>query len=107
MDIKKIHLYYLKEWFQMGILLDILTLSVYLPFLKPDENDIVRNIKHLKEKQWFNKFLKDPVFKDLIIHNEKIRRTSGRVKTCNIRQYSYNIRFENRLRRALLKASGS
>jgi len=91
----------------MGILLDILNLSVYLPFLKPDENDIVRNIKHLKEKQWFNKFLKDPVFKELIIHNEKIRQTIGRFKTSKLRQDSYNIRCEKRLRRALLKASGS
>ncbi|MEM5594377.1 hypothetical protein AAHH67_26270 [Niallia circulans] len=32
----------------MGILLDLLNLAVYIPFLKVDEEEVCRNVKHLK-----------------------------------------------------------
>lgn len=43
----------------MWFLLDILNLSIYLPFFKPSEDEIIKNINELKKYEWFKEFYRD------------------------------------------------
>ncbi|MDP7978654.1 hypothetical protein [Bacillus multifaciens] len=62
----------------MWFLLDIFNLSIYLPFLKPSEEDIIRNINELKKYEWFKDLYKDEKNAYLIIHDLKVRRAIGK-----------------------------
>lgn len=49
----------------MGFILDIFSLAVYIPFLQVDEEDISRNAAHLKKHSRFHELLNDPNFTDI------------------------------------------
>ena len=61
----------------MSFILDLLNLAVYLPFLKPDEEDISRNITTLKRYEWFKGYYQNEQYAQLIIHNNKVRKMLG------------------------------
>ena len=58
----------------MSFVLDLLNFAVYLPFLKPDEEDISRNITTLKRYEWFKVYYQNEQYAQLIIHNENVRK---------------------------------
>ncbi|GGB49239.1 hypothetical protein GCM10011409_28550 [Lentibacillus populi] len=85
----------------MGLIFDLLNLAVYVPFLKVNEEDIGRNLTHLKKHQWFQNYLNDEKYRELIIYNKNVRQTIGKFKTKN----SYNIRCEKKLHKVLLNVA--
>lgn len=87
----------------MGIILDLLNLAVYIPFLKVDEEDIGRNLKHLKKYQWFQNYLNDEKYRELIIHNKDVRQVIGKFKSDKLEKDSYNMKCQKRLHKMLLK----
>ncbi|GED18085.1 hypothetical protein [Aneurinibacillus migulanus] len=87
----------------MGIILDLLNLAVYIPFLKVDEEDIGRNLKHLKKYQWFQSYLNDEKYRELIIYNKDVRQAIGKFKSNKLEKDSYNIKCQKRLHKVLLK----
>lgn len=81
----------------MSLFLDLLNLAVYLPFLKPDEEDISRNLNELKKHQWFKDYYQDERYLNLIIHDSKVRKVIGRFNTNKIKNPSYPMYCQNKL----------
>lgn len=87
----------------MGILLDLFNLAVYLPFLKVDEEDIGRNIKHLKQHQWFQNYLSDEKFRELIVHHKDVRQCIGKFNSKKLKKQSYQKKYRKKLHKVLSK----
>ncbi|MFJ5964001.1 hypothetical protein [Bacillus sp. NPDC093026] len=88
----------------MGLILDMLTFAVYLPFLQVDEEDRSRNAKHLKKYIWFQDLLSHKEYRNLIIHHKDVRQVIGRFKTDKLDKKHYNTKCERELNKALLRA---
>ncbi|WP_186577222.1 hypothetical protein [Aquibacillus kalidii] len=86
----------------MGILLDLLNLAVYIPFLKVDEEGIGRNIKHLKQHEWFQSYLNDEKYRELIIHNKDVRQCIGKFNRDKLNKQSYQKKCKEKLHHVLL-----
>lgn len=61
----------------VGIVIDILNLLSYLPFLKPDEKDVENNVKQLSRYDWFQNLLDHEEYRNLIIHDRHVRKQIG------------------------------
>ncbi|MEI4801720.1 hypothetical protein ACIGHG_03330 [Bacillus sp. NPDC077411] len=85
----------------MWLLLDTLNLFIYLPFFKPSEEDIVRNINELKKYEWFKNLSKDEKNAYLIIHDLKIRQTIGRFNIKKMSKDSYQKYYQKKLNKIL------
>jgi len=80
-------------WF----LLDILNFSIYLPFFKPSEEDVTRNINELKKYEWFKDLYKDEKNAHLIIYDLKVRRSIGKFNIKKINKDSYQKYYRKKL----------
>ena len=87
----------------MVLILDLLSLGFYLPFLKPDESDIARNIGKLKKLSWYNSLVNDPKARELIIHDSKVRQVIGRFKTDKLELTTYQRICQRRLETILAR----
>lgn len=87
----------------MGIILDLLNLTLQIPFLKVSEEDIGRNLMHLKKYQWFQNYLHNEKYRELIIHNNDVRQAIGKFKSNKLDKDSYNMKCQKRLHKVLLK----
>ena len=89
----------------MSLILDLLNLAVYLPFLKHDEEDISRNINTLKKYDWFKAYYENEQYVHLIIHNKNVRKMLGTLNTKRIAnpkyQSFYKKKIDNLLRKQL------
>ncbi|SFJ73451.1 MULTISPECIES: hypothetical protein [unclassified Bacillus (in: firmicutes)] len=85
----------------MWFLLDTLNLFIYLPFFKPSEEDIVRNINELKKYEWFKNLYKDEKNAYLIIHDLKVRQTIGRFNIKKMSKDSYQKYYQKKLNNIL------
>lgn len=88
----------------MGFILDIFTLALYIPFLQVDEEDISRNAVHLKQYSWFQALLNEQTSRELIIYHQDVRHAIGRFKTEKLHKKRYNLRCERKLLQALRHA---
>ncbi|MED4732419.1 hypothetical protein P9597_30930 [Aneurinibacillus migulanus] len=89
--------------FLLPIILISLNLAIDIPFLKVDEEDIGRNLKHLNKYQWFQNYLNDEKYRELIIHNKDVRQVIGKFKSDKLEKDSYNMKCQKRLHKMLLK----
>lgn len=89
----------------MILILELLNLVVYFPFLKPDEEDIGRNVNQLKKYDWFQNLLQNAEQRVLVIHNQKVRQTIGRLNTSKIERMAYNEKSRRKINRALQSAA--
>jgi hypothetical protein len=89
--------------FLLAITPDSLNLATYIPFLKVNEEDIGRNLKHLRKYQWFQNYLNDEKYRELIIHNKDVRQAIGKFKSNKLEKDSYNMKCQKRLHKVLLK----
>ncbi|KLV25935.1 hypothetical protein CHH55_04670 [Niallia circulans] len=87
----------------MGILLDLLNLAVYIPFLKVDEEEVCRNVKHLKKHQWFRNYLNDEECRGLIIHDKDVRQCIGKFNSSKLYKHSYQKKCQEKLHKVLLQ----
>lgn len=78
----------------MGFILDIFNLALYIPFLQVDEDDISRNAAQLKKYSWFQALLND----------QGVRRVIGQFKTSKLHKKPYNIRCERKVQQAIHRA---
>lgn len=88
----------------MGFILDIFSLTMYIPFLQVDEEDISRNAAHLKKYYWFQTLLHDQTCRDLISYHPDVRRVIGKFKTKKLHKKQYNLGCERKLLQALQRA---
>lgn len=87
----------------MKMILDFLNLVVYLPFLKPDEEDISRNITTLKKYEWFNEYYKNEQYVQLIIHNQNVRKKLGSLNTKRIANPKFQSYYKTKIDKVLQK----
>ncbi|MBK3496539.1 hypothetical protein JFL43_17075 [Viridibacillus sp. YIM B01967] len=85
------------------LILDALNLIIYLPFLKPDEEDISKNIEALKKHNWYIALLEDGELKELIVHDKDVRQIIGRFNYEKLSRQSYQIKCERKLEDVLKK----
>lgn len=88
----------------MGFILDIFILALYIPFLQVDEDDISRNAAQLKKYSWFQALLNDQTSRELIIYDQGVRRVIGQFKTSKLHKKPYNIRCERKVQQAIHRA---
>lgn len=86
-----------------GILLDIFNLFVYLPFLKVDEEEIGKNIRHLKKQDWFQNYLQHEEFRNIIIHDKDVRQLIGKFSEKKLRRPAYQLKCQRKLRNMIIK----
>ncbi len=87
----------------MGILLDLLNLAVYTPFLNVDEEDIGRNMKYLKKYHWFRSYLEDEKYREIIIHHKEVRQCIGKFNRDQLHKSSYQKKCQRKLYKVLQK----
>src|SRR5690625_1111096 len=91
------------------LLLFIFTLIVYvnigdfLPFLEANEEDIGRNLNHLKKYQWFQKHLNNEADRELIIHDKTVRKAIGKFNSSKLYRNSYQRKCQKRLHKILVQ----
>lgn len=91
------------------LLLFIFTLIVYvnigdfLPFLEANEEDIGRNLNHLKKYHWFQNYLNDEAYRELIIHDKSVRKAIGKFKSNKLSRDSYQRKYQKRLHKILVQ----
>ena len=83
------------------LLLDILNIAVYLPFFRPSEEDISRNINTLKRHDWFKKYYQNEQYTQLIIHNSKVRKKLGGFNTKRLANPKYQSFYQNKINKLL------
>ncbi|MER2109248.1 MAG: hypothetical protein ABS949_20190 [Solibacillus sp.] len=87
----------------MSFILDLLNLAVYLPFFKPDEEDISRNLRTLKKYEWFKKYYENEQYAQLIIHNKNVRKMLGSLNTKRIANPKYQSFYKKKIDKVLRK----
>lgn len=86
-----------------SILFDFFNLLVFLPFMKVDEEDIGIGIRSLKKELWFQQFLTNDKFRNLIVHDREIRNLIGKCKPKSLNKNRYANAFRRRLHKLLVK----
>lgn len=87
----------------MGLALDIMSFVIYIPYLKVDEEDIGRNMDKLKKYHWFQAYLTNENYRELIIHNTKVRQTIGKLNNAKLSNESYAKKCQKKVHQILLK----
>ncbi|MGE7624380.1 hypothetical protein ACQKMD_15405 [Viridibacillus sp. NPDC096237] len=85
----------------MSIILDVLNLVIYLPFFRPDEEDISKNIEVIKKQNWYMSLLEDAELKRLIVHDKDVRQIIGRFNNEKLSRKSYQIKCQHKIEEAL------
>ncbi len=75
----------------------------FLPFLKINEEDIGRNLNHLKKHHWFQSYLNDEVYRELIIHDKGVREAIGKFKSNKLSRDSYQRKCQKRLQKVFVQ----
>lgn len=76
---------------------------MYVPFLKPDEEQITKNIKKIKKRNWYKVLLENDEYRKLIIYNKDVRTVIGRFKTEKLNQQNYQMKCQRKLEAILNK----
>ena len=87
----------------MSLVLDFLNFVFYLPFLKPNERDISRNINMLKKYEWFKEYYKNEHYVQLITHNKNVRKKLGSFNTKKVKNPKYQSFYKTKIDKVLQK----
>ncbi|SIS59614.1 hypothetical protein [Salimicrobium flavidum] len=86
----------------LGIIFELLALVVDHQFTKEvTEKDVENNIEKLKKYPWFQDYLKNEQYKDLIIHHKDVRHRIGKFKTEKLDHAHYNTKCHGKLEKVL------
>jgi len=94
----------MKLMYIIGLILFIIFLNIglYLPSLfHVDEDDIRKNLKKLRELQWFQNITNNHTYKQLIVHDADVRKCIGRFNTGKIDRKSFQKKYEYKLKSIL------
>ena len=72
---------------------------------KVDEEDIGKNINDLKKYQWFKNLLSDEEYRDLIIHDNDVRKTIGKFSNDKLNKRFFKTKYQRKLQYLLQKKS--
>ena len=93
----------------MGTLLELLGSigTLFLSFTKDvTEEEIEKNIKSLKEYQWFQSYLNDVTFENLIKEHKDVRYVIGKLNTEKMKNRAgYYKKYQQKIHKVLLETS--
>jgi len=88
--------------FIAAVLLIGINLFTIVPLIsRTSEEDIGKNIKHLKKHQWFQDLLSNEVYKELIIQDKYVRKTIGKFNSEKLDKKSFKNKYQNKLQNIL------
>lgn len=67
-----------------------------------DEHDISRNIKLLKQTDWFKSLLEDEATREVIVHNAKVRYEIGHINSKKLERQLNNVVYQRKLEDRLM-----
>ncbi|WP_163529961.1 hypothetical protein [Halobacillus ihumii] len=80
----------------------VINLFAIVPLIsKTDEEDIGKNIKHLKKHQWFQNLLSNEGYRDLIIHDNYVRNTIGKFNSDKLDNNFFKTKYQRKLQNTL------
>ena len=91
----------------IGIIVELLSLLIdFQLFKNVTQKDIERNIEQLKERSWFQYYLKNEKYRGLIQDDKDVRHLIGKFNTKKLgRDSSYHEKCHDKLERMLEKKS--
>jgi|SRR5699024_1573993 len=72
-------------------------------FPRVDEEDIGKNISDLKKRQWFRNLLGNEEYRELIIHDNDVRRTIGKFNNDKLDKKFFKTKYQKKLQNLLQK----
>lgn len=84
-------------------MLDFFSILLFASFMKVDEEDIGNSIRSLKKESWFQQFLTNDKFRDLIVYDEEIRTFIGKCNPNHLNKNRYANAFRRKLHKLLVK----
>lgn len=89
-------------------LIVFLNLGLFLPsLLAVKEEDIGRNINHLKKYKWFQDLLNNQEHKQLIIHDKDVRRVIGTFDSKKMDKNFFQDRYRKKIQNIIQQKSNS
>ena len=82
-----------------------ISLGSYLPAYRVDEEDITTNIRLLKKYEWYNEYSKKEKYKQILIHDIKVRKKIGRLNSKRIANPKYETYYKNKIDNFLKNAN--
>ncbi|MEH7126138.1 hypothetical protein V7127_23275 [Bacillus sp. JJ1773] len=92
----------------MGTFLELLGAigQIAFSFMKEvTEEEIEKNITYLKRYEWFDYYLNNDTYKELIDKNREVRYAIGKCNIAKMKKNKYNLFVEKRIKKVLLKES--
>ena len=92
----------------MGTFLELLGAigQIALSFMKEvTEEEIEKNINYLKRYEWFDNYLNNDTYKELINKNTEVRYAIGKCNIAKMNKNKYNLLVEKRIKKVLLMES--
>lgn len=83
------------------IIVNWFTIASLIP--KIDEADIGKNINNLKKRQWFKNLLNNEEYRELIIHDNDVRRTIGKFNSDKLDEKFFKTKYQKKLQNLLQK----
>ena len=90
----------------LGALLELLgSISTFLFTLTKDvtEEEIEKNINFLKEYQWFQKYLDNDKFENLIMNDKDVRFAIGKLNSEKMKKNAYYKKHQIKIQKVLLE----
>ncbi|SIS59404.1 hypothetical protein [Salimicrobium flavidum] len=86
----------------LGIIIELLMFVVDHQFAKEvTQKDIENNIEKLKKYPWFQDYLKNGQYRELITHHKDVRHRIGKFKTEKLDHVHYNAKCHGKLEKVL------
>jgi hypothetical protein len=93
---------------ELGALFELLgSIGTFLFSLTKDvtEEEIEKNINFLKEYQWFQKYLDNDKFENLIMNDKDVRFVIGKLNSEKMKKNAYYKKHQIKIQKELLKKS--
>ncbi|AUJ23380.1 MULTISPECIES: hypothetical protein [Virgibacillus] len=88
----------------MSILLDLFDIVRYFyESRRVEEKDIEKNIRYLKQQQWFQNYLKHPEIYKVIVYDRDVREWIGKLKYKKLNHPSYVEKVRKKIGKLLSK----
>ncbi|MBD7937555.1 hypothetical protein H9655_11025 [Cytobacillus sp. Sa5YUA1] len=83
--------------------LNLMSIISFSPFItQVTQEDVTHNLRKLKEYSWFNAYLENEIFRNLIVHNDRVRNVIGEFNEKRFSHCSYQKKMNKRLNAVLL-----
>jgi len=76
-----------------------------MSFGKMTEKKIERNLTILKEMEWFQKYLRNKEYKELIIYDGDVRKVIGKFRSTTLKKDPNHYRYQKKVHDIIMKKS--